>query len=74
MKKTAGKKKRKSLVGYIYSCEFKDVLCWQDGEWIAINEDLMPFRHKRAESNDNKICGCGKGHTVQKIKVTIEEI
>ncbi len=38
--------KKKSLVGYIYKCEFNDVLYWQDNQWIAINEDFTPFKNK----------------------------
>jgi hypothetical protein len=68
------RKRKKSLVGYIYSCEFSKVLYWQDGEWIGIDEDVMPFKHKRAENKDDKICGCGKKHPITKVRITIEEL
>ena len=66
--------KRKALVGYIYKCEFNDVLCWQDGEWMMINEDVMPFKHRRSKNKDDKVCGCPKKHPMQKIRLTLEEI
>ena len=66
--------KKKSLVGYIYKCEFKDVLYWQDKEWIGICEDFMPFRHKRVEHQVEKVCSCGGKHPIQKVRITIEEI
>ena len=67
-------KRKKSLVGYIYKCEFHKVLYWQDDEWINIAEDFMPFKHKRCENKEDKHCGCSKEHPVQKVRLTIEEI
>ena len=68
------KKRKKSLVAYIYKCEFYNVLYWQDDEWVAISEDYMPFKHKRTEVEEQKVCSCPGKHPMQKVRITIEEI
>ena len=72
MKKVKGKKK--SLVGYIYKCEFREILYWEDGEWMKISEDFAPFKHKRIENESDRLCGEHQEHGMQKVRITIEEL
>lgn len=65
--------RKKSLVGWIWKCEFKDVLKKSEGGDIFINEDVAPVAKERFL--DLGKCACVRGnHPKIQVRITIEEI
>lgn len=64
-------KKKKSLVGWIWKCEFNRVLK-KDSGYILIDEGFSPQTTSHRLEQDN--CGCGGNHPKQKICITLKEL
>ena len=65
------RKKKKSLIGWVWKCEFNKVFKKQDGD-ILIDDGFSPQTTSARLEQGN--CGCGGNHPKQKIKITIEEL
>jgi len=57
--------RKKSFVGYIYSCEFRDVLAWKD-DFICMNEDTQLWMQK--------LCPEHEKHPIIKVRVSLEQL
>jgi len=65
--------KKKSLVGWIWKCEFNDVLKKSKGGDIFINEEVAPVAKERFL--DLGKCGCIRGnHPKIKVSISIEQL
>lgn len=65
------KTRRKSLVGWVFPCEFYRSITKKFG-LIGINEDLPPMASRKELIGEK--CICGKQCKPIKIRVTIEEL
>jgi len=64
-------KRKKSLVGWIWQCEFSSILVEKDGD-ILLCDDYLP--QTTLSRLDGGNCNCGRNHKRQKVRITIEEI
>lgn len=63
-------KRKKSLAGYIWECEFMDVLIKDENNSIKIDELYMPTTQKTLLETGH--CNCGKNCKMVKVRITIE--